>query len=229
MNLLEARQSLIALIGETQGDPSLEIKLNYWINRARHQFVAYGPWHFLMKAGAVDLVDGQMEYDLAGDCVHINDREVWWGAREVRLDFLTDQDFGLCVSNPRATGDILQWFRLTGTRKLQLYPSPTAAACAAYPTVRYEYAYRFTTTLVADTDDLGLVGEGEAAMLDLAEMRAQLYAGNVNLAMFAYNSARELMQQMWVQNSEILRLAPRDIPPAQKTGFFQQATEVNKS
>jgi len=229
MNLLQARQQIMALVGETQGDPALVLKYNLLINRARHQFVGFGPWHFLMKTGTLNLDAEVQDYALAADCVHVNDREVWWGERKVRLDPLSDQDFAWCVPDPSASGDELKWFRLASTRRLQFYPIPSATAVALYGTVLYEYAYQFTTELIADTDALGLVGAAEAALLDLAECQAQLYAGKPDLGMIAYNRARDAINQMWQQNSEILRLTPREIPPAQKTGFFQQATGVDRS
>jgi len=227
MNFLEMQFEILGRGHEdaTKGGV-LQDRVKNWLNLARHKLVGWGPWWFLMKTATVDIAEGVREYTLAPDLQHLQDREVWLGDRMARLYPLLDQDVALCAT----TAGIPRWFRTAGTQELQLFPRPHGPAVATYEYIFYEYAYRFTADLSADGALSGLPLDVEPILLDLAEVYIQAYSKRVDLAQLAWTQAMSAIQKLWQENSEILRIAPRDIPPALRQETFQQMmTEVNRS
>jgi len=230
MNFLAMQFQLLGRAHEDSTNAGvLRDRAKEFLNLARHKLVGWGPWHFLMKTGTVPILVDTREVELAEDLQHLNDREVWLGLRAKRLYPLLDQDFELACPD-LTLQDVPKWFRTAGTQKLQLYPKPSATAVTTYALLTYEYAYRFTTDLALDADLSGLPLDVEPVMLDLAEVYIQAYSKRLDLAQLAWSQAVAGLQKLWQENSEILRLEPRDIPPALKQLTFQQVmSEVNRT
>jgi hypothetical protein len=209
--------------------------LKQWINLARNQFCGFGPWHFLAEtATPVALVTDQQEYSLATDTQHVNEKEIYLTTSMTRLYFLDDDELHFRVTDRTLTtttsvGIIPKYFSLHGYQKLQLYPIPSAAAVAAETSFTYERFTQFTTDLSADGDLSGLPSYVEPAIIDLAEVHAQHYTRQHNLAQMAFGRFISAVQKLWQENSDILRLSPRDIPTPLKVEAYEQMTTAERS
>lgn len=211
-NFKQMQDIVIGRIEGQHGDPAMVQLVKDWINLSRDQFVGYGPWHFLMKTDAKALVAAQQEYSTATDVKHINHQEVRLFITKTRLYYLNDDDFLLVVTDPVATGTPA-YFRTVGFQKIQLYPIPDAAAVTAHANLLYEYANTLPTALSADSDATGLPEYVDPCILDLAESYAQQWKRSPNEAQMAFGRFIAAVQKLGQENSDILGLSPRDIPP----------------
>lgn len=206
-------------------------RVKQWINIARYQLVAMGPWHFLTADNSFGLVNNQGTYDLDADVQYLNDQEVRLDTTKTRLYYLNDEDFLFAVENPLATGTPV-YFRTTGLgelMRLKLYPVPNSAAVTAETSVAYEYSQRLILDLTADGDDSEIPEYAEPVMLDLAEVHAKAWMGDGNGSVAAYQRAATCLEKLWAENSDIMRLRWRSFPPALKIQPHEQMTQSDRS
>lgn len=205
------------------------IRVKQWLNVARDRFVGYGPWHFLAATATANLVQDQREYSLDGAVQQVNEKQVILTTTRKELEFLDDEKFRWVVTDPTATGDAPDYFTLVGYQKIQLFPIPNATAVSAETSITYEYYKRLTTAMSADGDYTTLPEYVDPMVLDLAESLAQEFAQNRGAAGEAYNRFRDALVPLWMNNSDILRLSPRDFPTPLKVESYEQATRADRS
>lgn len=228
LTLAALRRRIASRIGRESINESLNVKLNDMINDARNQFIGYGPWHFLAKTAVIPIVATTQEYTLAADMSHLNEQEVRRTNTFKRMFFLDDNKFEFLVSTPAATGLPLH-FRTVGYQKIQFYPIPDANAVTVEASFTYEYYQRLTTALSGDSDVSGLPEYVEPCVLDLAEVYAQDWAGRMDKSQAAFQRFLAAIQKLWQDNSDLLRVQGRDIPPALRIGSYEQVTKVDRS
>jgi hypothetical protein len=229
VNFIDMQDHILGLIHEDHSPSSAaRIRAKVWLNVARDYFISLGPWHFLATTGSFSLSASTVNYFLREDFRHLNDREVRLGTSKTRLHYLDDSRFALLVTDPTAEG-APQYFRLVGFQQMQLYPVPDASTASGEGTVTYEYYRAPTYPMAGDSDDTGLPAWVDPLILQLAECYAQRYVGNHSAGQAAMQEFMAGAGKLQQENSDILRIQPRDIAPALRITEYEQATRVDRS